>query len=219
MKRLHIETGAGPVSALLTGKGKGSILALGHGAGRDMEDPILEGAAAALAEADISCLRFNFPYRERGSKAPDREPVLRDAWQAAFATAAEHGSPAWVGGKSLGGRIASMEVADGLPAGGLVFLGYPLHPPGRPERIRNAHLPGIRVPMLFLQGTRDAFATPELLEQTLQMIGASATLHPIEGGDHSFRVRGKPKDDEGTGRMLGEIAARFILSQKKPRAR
>jgi uncharacterized protein len=212
-KRLAFDTSRGSVSALLTNAGRTTpIMVVAHGAGRDMEDPLLVGFAEGLAAAEISCLRFNFPYRELGKKAPDPEPVLREAWQAAFARGGEMGSPVWAGGKSLGGRIASMVVADGVPAAGLVFVGYPLHPPGKPERIRDSHLPSIRVPMLFLQGTKDPFARPELLERTIRRLGDRATLHPVEGGDHSFRIRGEPKDDEGTGRSLAEIAARFIMS-------
>jgi predicted alpha/beta-hydrolase family hydrolase len=212
-KRLAIDTSRGSVSALLTSTGKTTpILVLAHGAGRDMEDPLLAGFAKGLAAAGISCLRFNFPYRELGKRAPDPEPVLREAWQAAFARGTQMGSPVWAGGKSLGGRIASMVVADGVPAAGLVFVGYPLHPPGRPERIRGAHLPSIHVPMLFLQGTKDPFARPDLLEKTIRKLGERATLHSIEGGDHSFRVRGTPKDDNGTGRTLAQIAARFVAS-------
>jgi predicted alpha/beta-hydrolase family hydrolase len=114
----------------------------------------------------------------------------------------------------MGGRIASMMVADGdLDPAGLVFVGYPLHPPGRPERIRDKHLPGIDVPMLFLQGTADAFARWDLLTGVVERLGDRAVLHPVEGGDHSFRVRGRPKDDAGTGTALGEVAARFVLDR------
>ena len=210
-RRLTIDTERGKVSAALTGSGKGApILVLAHGAGRDMEDSLLVGFAEALGGAGVSCLRFNFLYRELGRKAPDPEAVLRGTWEAAYERGAQMGSPVWAGGKSLGGRIASMVVADGLAAAGLVFVGYPLHPPGKPERIRDAHLHSIRVPMLFLQGSKDPFARPDLLEKTLKRLGDRATLHAVEGGDHSFRVRGAPKDDLGTGRSLGEIAARFM---------
>jgi len=133
-------------------------------------------------------------------------------WAAAFRHGAEIGGPVWAGGKSLGGRIASMMAADGeLDPAGLVLVGYPLHPPGKPERIRDEHLGGIRVPMLFLQGTADPFARWDLLSGVVDRLGTRATLHPVEGGDHSFRVRGRPKDDAGTGTALGEATARFIL--------
>lgn len=210
MSRLKVSTPGGPVSALRTGPGGGALLVLAHGAGSDITHPFLAGFAEGLAEGGVGCLRFNFPYRERGGRAPDREPVLREAWAAAFERASELGGPVWVGGKSLGGRIASMAVADGMPAAGLVLVGYPLHPPGKPERLRDAHLDAVGVPMLFLQGTADPFARRDLLEAVLKRLGRRATLHAVEGGDHSFRVRGAPRDDGGTGRALGEVAARFI---------
>jgi uncharacterized protein len=187
---------------------------LAHGAGGDLRGALLEGFAGGLAAAGVGCLRFNFLYTERGRRAPDREPRLRVAWAAAFDRGGQAGSPVWAGGKSMGGRIASMMVADGeLDAAGLVFVGYPLHPPGKPDRLRDEHLGRVTVPMLFLQGTADAFARWELLQGVLDRLGDRATLHPVEGGDHSFRVRGRPRDDAGTGSALGEVAARFILER------
>lgn len=212
-RRLSISTPHGDVSAKLT-DGGGPILALAHGAGNDMDAPTLVGFAEGLGAAGVSCLRFNFVYKERGKKAPDREPVLRDVWAAAFQAATEHGDPVWVGGKSLGGRIASMMAADGsIAPAGLVFVGYPLHPPGKPDRIRDQHLDDVKVPMLFVQGTADPFARWERLQATVKRLGKRAVLHPVEGGDHSFRVRGQGKDDVGTGTALGEVAARFILGR------
>jgi uncharacterized protein len=211
---LKIETEHGPVSALLTGPEGVPLLVLAHGAGNDMNAPLFAGFAGGLAAAGVGCLRFNFLFTERGRRGPDREPVLRDVWGPAFQEGSRLGSPAWAGGKSLGGRIASMMVADGtLDAAGLVFVGYPLHPPGKPERIRDAHLDDVEVPMLFLQGTGDPFARWALLESTVARLGERATLHPVDGGDHSFRVRGQPRDDEGMGTALGEAAARFILGR------
>ncbi|HWC32431.1 MAG TPA: alpha/beta family hydrolase [Actinomycetota bacterium] len=208
---MKVETPAGTVSATRSGP-ESPVVVVAHGAGGSKDDPLLEGFAAALGERGVGCLRFNFPYREHGRKAPDPEPVLRDAWAAAFETAG--GAEVWVGGKSLGGRIASMCVADGMPARGVVFVGYPLHPPGRPERIRDEHLYRVPVPMLFLQGTADPFARWDLLEGVLSRIGDRATLHAVEGGGHSFRVRGTRKDDRGTGRRLGEVAAEFVLARR-----
>jgi len=200
------------VSAERTGPDGAPVLLLAHGAGGDLRSPILRGFADGLAEHSVACVRFNFPYKEQGRRGPDPERTLRGAWTAVFE--ASEGDPVWVGGKSLGGRIASMLAAEGeMPAAGIVFVGYPLHPPGKPERIRDAHLSLIRVPMLFLQGTADPFARWDLLEPTVARLGEGAVLHPVEGGDHSFRVRGAPKDDEGTGRALGAVAARFILER------
>jgi predicted alpha/beta-hydrolase family hydrolase len=210
-ERLTIATPRGDVSAELTGKGaRRPIVVCAHGAGNDMRNATLLGFAEGLAERKIACLRFNFPYKERGSKAPDPPPVLLDAWRAAFERAERLGRPVWVSGKSMGGRIGSMAVAEGMPAAGLVFLGYPLHPPGKPERIRDAHLDDVPVPMLFIQGTRDSFARWDLLEGVVKRLADRAVLHAIEGGDHSFRVRGQPRDDRGTGRELAGLAADFI---------
>jgi hypothetical protein len=210
-ERLTIETPRGEVSAELTGAGAGRpVVVCAHGAGNDMRNATLLGFAEGVAADGIACLRFNFPYKERGSKAPDPPAVLVDAWRAAFDRAQQLGGPVWVSGKSMGGRIGSMAVAEGMPAAGLVFLGYPLHPPGKPERIRDAHLDDVRVPMLFIQGTRDSFARWDLLERVVKRLADRAVLHAIEGGDHSFRVRGRPRDDLGTGRELARIAAGFI---------
>jgi uncharacterized protein len=213
-RRISIDTPRGSVTGIVTGEGDGPTLVLAHGAGGGMETPLLQGFAEGLGTAGVTCLRFNFAYSEAGRRGPDREPALREVWTAAFEAGSELGGPVWAGGKSLGGRIASMMVADGdLPAAGLVFVGYPLHPPGRPERIRDAHLDAIEVPMLFLQGTADPFARGDLLESVIERLGDRATLHPVEGGDHSFRVRGGRRDDPGTGSALGETAARFILDR------
>lgn len=204
-----IETPKGAVSAELDGPEGGPLLVLAHGAGNDLRTPLFDGISEGLASRGVATLRFNFPYKEQGRRAPDLEKVLRDACLAAFEHATGLADRVWVGGKSLGGRIASLVVADGLAAAGIVFVGYPLHPPGKPERIRDAHLPGIDVPMLFLQGTKDPFARWELLEPLVERL-RDATLHPVEGGDHSFRVRGRSKDDVGTGRRLGEVSGDFI---------
>jgi uncharacterized protein len=211
---LRIDTPHGSVSATLDGKGRGPVLVLAHGAGGSMKNALLDGFAAGLAAAGVACLRFNFAYSEAGKRSPDREPALRAVWAAAFESGGQTGGPVWAGGKSMGGRIASMMAADReLDAAGLVFVGYPLHPPGKPDRIRDEHLDRVGVPMLFLQGTADPFARWDLLTGVVERLGDRATLHPLEGGDHSFRVRGQPRDDAGTGTALGETAARFILDR------
>jgi predicted alpha/beta-hydrolase family hydrolase len=177
-----------------------------------MRTELLDAFAAGVSAGGVSCLRFNFAYSEAGKRSPDREPALREVWSAAFERGRELGDPVWAGGKSLGGRIASMMVADGeLDAAGLVLVGYPLHPPGKPERLRDEHLSRIDVPMLLLQGTADPFARWDLLTPVIERLGDRAVLHTVEGGDHSFRVRGRPKDDGGTGSALGEASARFVL--------
>jgi uncharacterized protein len=186
-------------------------LVVAHGAGAGMEHPLLAGFCRAIADADVATMRFNFAYAERGRRSPDTERVLREAWLAAFEAArAAADRPVLVGGKSLGGRIASMCVADGMPAAGLVFLGYPLHPPGRPERIRDEHLDRVKVPMLFLQGTADPLARPKVVAKVVGRLGKRATLQKIEGGDHSFKVRGSDADPRETGAVLAGLAAPFV---------
>jgi uncharacterized protein len=208
-----IETPHGPVSTTLDGSSGGPILALAHGAGGNMRTSFLDGFAAGVAATGVACLRFNFAYAEVGKRSPDREPALRAVWMAAFERAGQIGGPVWAGGKSLGGRIASMMTADGeIEPRGLILVGYPLHPPGKTERLRDAHLDGVRVPMLFLQGTADPFATWDLLAGVVDRLDG-AVLHAVEGGDHSFRVRGAKRDDAGTGTALGEIAGRFVLER------
>ncbi|HXF71636.1 MAG TPA: alpha/beta family hydrolase [Actinomycetota bacterium] len=189
-----------------------AALVLAPGAGAPMDHPFLVGFARGMNEAGVGTLRFNFPYAEEGRRSPDPPGVLMAAWRAAFEAARERfpGLPVLAGGKSLGGRIASMCVAEGMAAAGLVFLGYPLHPPGRPERLRDEHLDGIRVPMLFLQGTRDPFARPELLAAVLERLGGRASHVAVEGGDHSFRVRGVRADDGEIGASLAALAAPFV---------
>lgn len=187
-----------------------ATLVVAHGAGAGMDHPFLTGFCRAIAEEGVATLRFNFPYVERGRRSPDPEATLRETWLAAFAAASSGGGVVLAGGKSLGGRIASMCVADGMPGAGLVFLGYPLHPPGRPERVRDEHLYRIRVPMLFLQGTRDPFARPELLAGVVDRLGELAELRPVEGGDHSFNVTGRKRDPREVGGELAGYAAPFV---------
>ncbi len=187
-------------------------LVVGHGAGAGMDHPFLVGFCRAMAEHGVATARFDFSYMSAGRRSPDPEPSLRAAWNEALTgvQAMAGGLPVLAGGKSLGGRIASMCVADGMPAAGLVFLGYPLHPPGKPERLRAEHLERIGVPMLFLHGTRDPFAQPELLAKVLEKLGRRATYVPIEGGDHSFNVRGVKADARDVGAGLAEHAGPFV---------
>jgi predicted alpha/beta-hydrolase family hydrolase len=208
-----LDVGGATVStAWIAPKGSVATLVLAHGAGAGMDHPFMAGFSRAIAEAGVSTVRFNFPYVERGKRSPDPERVLRDTWLAAFDAAVRKagGHPVLAGGKSLGGRIASMCVADGMAADGLVFLGYPLHPPGKPERIRDEHLYRITVPMLFLQGTKDPFATPAVLAKVVRKLGDRATLEPVEGGGHSFKVGGAKADDREIAMALAETASPFV---------
>lgn len=197
-----------------------ATLVVAHGAGAGMEHPFLRGFTAALNDDGVATLRFNFPYREAGRKFPDRPPAAIAAWRAVMEAAAARsdGEPLWAGGKSFGGRMASMAVAEGMPAAGLVYLGYPLHPPGKPEKLRDEHLYGLSLPMLFLQGSRDTFATPALLESVVARIGPAATLQWCEGGDHSFAVAGTKRAPEEVGASLAPAVAEFIRRHSEDRS-
>ncbi|WP_262104372.1 alpha/beta family hydrolase [Arthrobacter sp. Marseille-P9274] len=192
-----------------------ATLVVAHGAGAGMEHPFLRGFTDAMNDDGVATLRFNFPYREAGRKFPDRPPAAISTWRAAMAAAAERsaGEPLWACGKSFGGRMASMAVAEGMPAAGLVYLGYPLHPPGRPEKLRDEHLYGLTLPMLFLQGTKDTFATPELLEAVVAKIGPTATIQWVEGGGHSFDVAGRKRGSYDIGASVAAPVAAFLRAQ------
>ncbi len=192
--------------------GAQAVLVLAHGAGSGMRSPFMAGFAEEAGRLGVATLRFEFPYMRAGRRAPDRPAVLIEAWGEAFAEGVGRadGRPVFAGGKSMGGRIASMAAAEGMAVAGLVFLGYPLHPPGRPEKIRDAHLGDVPVPMLFLQGSRDPFARPELLAAVIARLGPRAEYVEIGGGDHSFRVPGGPRDGAAIGASLAEPAAAFI---------
>jgi predicted alpha/beta-hydrolase family hydrolase len=191
-----------------------ATIVVAHGAGAGMEHPFMSGFTRAMNDLGFATLRFNFPYREAGRRFPDRPPVALATWRAALDAAesrAGAGEPIWASGKSFGGRMASMALADGMPAVGLVYLGYPLHPPGSPEKARDEHLPGITVPMLFLQGRNDPFATPnEQLDEVVARIGPTATLQWIENANHSFEVKGAKRPAAEIGAGLAPRVAEFI---------
>ena len=203
--------GDSPDDLVIHPDGARAMLVLGHGAGSPMTSPFLQGFCEAIADLGVATYRFDFPYRRAGRRAPDRAPVLIAAYREARDRAEQlaGGLPLLAGGRSMGGRIGSMAAAEGMPVAGLVFLAYPLHPPGRPEKIRDAHLYELRCPMLFLQGTRDAFAQPPLLEAVLTRLGSRAELISIEGGDHSFHVAGGTRDGRRIGASLAPAAADF----------
>jgi uncharacterized protein len=205
-------------------------IVVAHGAGAGMEHPFMSGFTRAMHDLGYATLRFDFPYREAKRRFPDRPPVAIATWRAALAVAAERaerarggaggpagaggaGEPIWASGKSFGGRMASMAVADGMPAAGLIYLGYPLHPPGRPEKSRDEHLPGITVPMLFLQGRNDPFAIPNAqLDEVVARIGPTATLEWVEDANHSFEVKGRKRPAAEIGASLAPRAAAFMAA-------
>ena len=213
---LPVPVGSRSVSAIWRGvRDAVAVAVVAHGAGNDMRHPFFEGISDGLATARISTLRFNFPYAEEGRRAPDRPAVLMEAWRAALLAVGERsgGRPVIASGKSLGGRMASMVAADDgedFTASALIFLGYPLHAPGKTDQLRDAHLPGVRVPMLFIQGDADSLARFDLLRGVVDRLKPLARLHRVEGGDHSFRVRGARRPDVDIGRDLAGVAAAFI---------
>jgi uncharacterized protein len=169
---------------------KGIGLLLAPGASADRTQSALVRIDEAVTGLGATVSRMDFPYRLAGRRAPDREPVLVAAVQAAAAELAAEGvRPGRVvlGGRSMGGRMCSIAVADGLPALGLVLVSYPLHPPGRPDRLRTAHLPRLNVPCLFVSGTRDAFGAPAELEEAAVVIPGPVTHVWLDGKDHSLR--------------------------------
>ena len=186
---------------------------LAHGAGAGMTHPFMRAVAAELAERGIATLRYQFPYMESGGKRPDPPKIAHAAVRAAVAAAQQHlpGLPLFAGGKSFGGRMTSQaQAAAPLPeVRGLIFLGFPLHAAKKPSQERAAHLSDVQVPMLFLQGTRDALAELDQLEPVCEALGKRATLKLFEDADHSFHVPARTgrKDPEIRAEMLDALAA------------
>lgn len=212
-----IQCDGGPVSAVWDHADRAeAILLLGHGAGGTLAISGLARFAAAMAARGVTTMRFNFPYAEVGRRVPDRRPILEGCYRTVASHAGERSGSAsrlFLGGRSMGGRIASHLVAAGFPARGLFFLGYPLHPPDRPDELRDAHLTGISVPMLFLQGSLDAFARPDLLARTLARL-STATLHLVQGADHSLAVRGRRAEDIVV--ELADVTAAWLAGPGRP---
>jgi predicted alpha/beta-hydrolase family hydrolase len=172
----------------------GVTLILGHGAGAGQTSDFIVGFADGLAARGIDVVTFNFSYSEQGRRIPDPNDRLEACWCAVIEAVRRqmksNTEALAIGGKSMGGRIASQVAAGGIGGlAGLIFLGYPLHPPGRPERLRAEHLADIKVPMLFVQGSRDAFGTPDELRPIVAPLHPPVEVHVVEGGDHSFKVR------------------------------
>jgi predicted alpha/beta-hydrolase family hydrolase len=206
--------GATAVSAAFTpAEGSFASLALFHGAGAGMDHPFMSGFAQAIASEGVATIRCNFPYMEAGKRSTDRPPVAVATVRAAFEAASERvgGEPVWVGGKSFGGRMASVAVAEGLAAAGIVFLGYPFHPPGKPDRVRDEHLSGIDRPMLFLQGSKDPFGTPAIRDAVIGKL-PTATLHLVEGGGHSLE-RSRSDDARDVAASFAPLVASFMRGE------
>lgn len=174
-------------------KRAGVTILLGHGAGADQLSGFMRMVAAGLAARGLDAMTFNFLYKEKGKSVPDPKAKLESCYRAVIDAAIKHqklkGNKLVIGGKSMGGRIASqVAAAEGERVAGLVFLGYPLHPPGRPDKMRDEHLPEVKAPMLFCQGSRDTFGTEDEIKAIITKHRLPATLYSIERGDHSFKV-------------------------------
>jgi predicted alpha/beta-hydrolase family hydrolase len=196
----------------------GALLVLGHGAGAGQRHPFMVSTAAALARRGIDVVTFNFPYMERKRRAPDRAPVLESCFRAVVAAAIDReplrGCRLFIGGKSMGGRMATHLAAQGVDRlAGVIALGYPLHPPGKPQQVRSAHLPGITAPVLIMQGERDAFGTPAELAPVIETMTAPVTLHVVPGGDHSLSVRGQSKNHAFE--LIADVVAGWISARSR----
>jgi uncharacterized protein len=195
--RIPLEAGATTALAYTADSSAFAALVLGHGAGAGQRSTFMVDFARAISALGVDVITFNFPYIEQSRRIPDRAPVLESCYRAVIASV--HGQlPAakralFIGGKSMGGRIATQVAAadSTLPIAGLVLLGYPLHPPGRPTDRRDKHLPSVGRPMLFVQGARDAFGTPAEIAPVVETIGPSASIHIVSGGDHSLKIARK----------------------------
>lgn len=198
-----------------------ATLVLAHGAGAPQQSAFMVGFARGLAERGVDVLTFNFLYTEKRRRVPDRTEKLEACYRAAIAAARERFArdAVFIGGKSMGGRIAThLAAADDakrIGIAGVVLLGYPLHPPGKPGQLRAAHLPRIRVPMLIVQGERDAFGTPDELRPILETMSAPVTLHVVDKGDHSLAPSRRPEDVARSYRDIQDVIARYIKSRTK----
>jgi uncharacterized protein len=213
---IALETGATTTALVYSSAapGIGATLILGHGAGAGQQSGFMVETSRALSDLGLDVVTFNFLYTEQKRRIPDRAPLLEACYQSTIETVRREVESArrrlFIGGKSMGGRIATqVAAADGqLPVDGLVLLGYPLHPPGRPEQLRDKHLPAIQRPMLIVQGGRDTFGTPAELAPVLARLPGTATLHVVPGGDHSFKV---PRlDAEGRAAMMKELHRKIV---------
>jgi predicted alpha/beta-hydrolase family hydrolase len=193
-----------------------AVAAIAHGAGAGYRHPFLVGFGGALREHGIATLGFNFPYVEAGRRMPGPAAHAVSTWSAVQGWVADHSTaPLWASGKSYGGRMASMAAAEGAIApAGLIYLGYPLHPPGEPAKARVAHLPDVPQPQLFVEGTNDPFVAPhDQLEEAVASC-QDATLRWIDGGGHSFEVKGRKRPADEIGAELAALVAEWMRSRR-----
>lgn len=219
MVEIRVDLPAGPttVSADWTAGSGGATVLIAHGAGTGKDHPFLTGYAEALVGLGFSTLRFNFPYVEQGRRMPGPAAHAIATWNAAVAyvRANDAAATVWATGKSYGGRMASMAVAEGLEVDGLAYLGYPLHPPGRPEKPRIEHLPAIRVPQLFIEGTNDPFIQPISQFEDAVATCRNARVEWIDGAGHTFEVKGRKRPAADIGAALAPLVADFIRDSRR----
>ncbi|MBC8007344.1 MAG: dienelactone hydrolase family protein [Prolixibacteraceae bacterium] len=190
-----------------------AVFVCAHGAGGHKDDRGMLALGKALAARGVEVVRFNFPYRDNGSGRPDSMPVLMECIHSVVNRTREELNPArlFIGGRSMGGRAASMLAADGFDCDALLLFAYPLHPAGKPEKLRDAHLPRIRVPVLCFNGTRDALCRRDLMESALAGVQAPWQMHWLEGADHSFHVlKSSKRDDAQVMEEVGDVTAKWL---------
>jgi predicted alpha/beta-hydrolase family hydrolase len=196
-----------------TSEHEAALFICAHGAGGNMSDKGVLAVAEAMRANGMGVVRFNFPYRERKSGRPDPMPKLTDTFAAVASHARNALAPARliIGGRSMGGRAASVLAAAGFPADGLLLLAYPLHPPGKPHQLRDAHLPDITMPVLCFNGTRDEFCTRSLMEQALTKVIAEWDMRWIDGADHSFHMlKSSGRTDAEVMAEIGQIGGQWL---------
>lgn len=204
------------------GENGGVVFVAAHGAGGRLNDKSMLALAKEVESRKIGMVRFNFLYREKGSGRPDQMPRLEKCFEAVVAKVREELNPRVliIGGRSMGGRAASVMAAKNFPCDGLLLLAYPLHPPGQPEKLRDAHLPDIRVPVLCFSGTRDPFITPELMTKVLERVKTKWEMHWLEGADHSFHVtKSSGRSDAQVLDEVGQATSHWLEQFQKNKAR
>ena len=212
----NVSVGAEQVSAIYeptTVSTESAVFVCAHGAGGHMSDHGMLVTAKTMRDAGLGVVRFNFLYKEKGSGRPDAMPTLMQTTAAVVVSVRERLSPIrlLIGGRSMGGRAASMLAADNFAADGLLLLAYPLHPPGQPEKLRDAHLPRIRMPVLCVNGTRDTLCTPSLMAQALTTVSDAWRMHWVEGADHSFHVlKSSGRTDAHVMEEIGGVTRRWL---------
>ncbi|PRB12443.1 dienelactone hydrolase [Microbacterium sp. MYb72] len=208
---VELPTGVTTVSADWDQGTNGATIVIAHGAGTGKDHPFLTGFASGLHERGFSTLRFNFPYVEQGRRMPGPAAHAIATWNAvvAFARSVDPEAAIWAAGKSYGGRMASMAVAEGMTVDGLVYLGYPLHAPGKPEKPRAEHLPAIAVPQLFIEGTNDPFIQPVSQFDEVVATCQDARVVWIEGGGHTFEIKGHRREASDIGSSLVTFVSEF----------